>query len=146
MSARNESKRDWGLILIAIWLLFNGLAGLIGQALRLAGIGTYRTISPDAGFLALDTGVVVMDVFLANPVYILGGILLWRRQRWGLVLSVAGLLVMTYLMGMFAVAFTHLNAWSRAPVGDIVFLALTFPVNVLALAYLVYRYRGGRLE
>lgn len=54
------------------------------------------------------------------------------------------------LGGHIPAAFTKLNAWRQVPMFDIAFMALVFPINVLALVYLVYRYawvhRSERLE
>jgi hypothetical protein len=137
MTKTETPRRNWGLNLIALWLLFNGVPGLLAQLLRLLGVEAYEVTTIDAGYDAMDWGVVVMDVLVANPVYILGGILLWRRHPWGTILSVAGLLLLTYLIGMFAVAFTDLDYWDNVPVEDVVLIVVTIPVNVLALAYLV---------
>ena len=38
MIEQKKGKRDWGLILIGMWLLANGLPLWVGQAPRLAGL------------------------------------------------------------------------------------------------------------
>jgi hypothetical protein len=150
MIEQKRSKLAWGLILISSWLLLNGVGLLVSQILRLAGIETYEILKLDAGYAAIDTGIVVMDILLASPIYILGGILLWRRHYWGLILSVASLVELTYVMGMFAIALTQLNLWHQLQIKDILVTLLTLPINILALVYLVYRYArvypGGRLD
>ena len=146
MGDEPKRKRNWPTKLIAAWLVLNGVLGLVAQVLRVLGVDIYSVPVIDRGFEAMDTGVVLMDIFIANPVHILGGVLLWRRHRWGLVLSVAGLLIMTYSVLMFAVAFTQLGAWDKVSPDDIGFIAIMLPINLISLTYLLLRFRGGRLD
>jgi len=72
-----------------------------GTSATIGRIETYEIMKVGSGFLALDEGIVMMDVFVGCPVYVLGGIMLWRRHRWGLILSVAGLVMLTCSAGIF---------------------------------------------
>ena len=151
MVVDKKSKRDWGLRLIAIWILFNGIPLFVAQGLRLVGIyESYPLVTHDPWFVGIDAGCMIMDILLASPIYILAGILLWRRHLWGLILTIASLVQLTYILCVFAITFTKMGVWNQLPIlEDIVFLAVTLPINVIALAYLVHRYtivhRGDRL-
>ncbi|MBI4672567.1 MAG: hypothetical protein HY741_12990 [Chloroflexi bacterium] len=47
------------------------------------------------------------------------------------------------VIGMFAVALAQLNLWSQMPVEAVAFMLLALLINLVAFAYLVYRYARG---